>query len=242
MKKNRPHEHLFFIGMAVVMTLVVLVGFARSFFLAFLWPGPSPDASSESVYYVHGTLAAAWMAVAVVQPLLIRNRQVRWHRRLGLAWAVLAGFVVVTGTYVAILSATRGPNSRLPSTPLDFLGVIVSGLLIFGVLVSLAVAYRRNGPAHKRLMYLATINLLQAAIVRIPVPFLSVAEPWTTFAVAYAFVLPLCVYDSRVLGRLHPATLWGGLGIVLSLPMRLWLSESSAWLAVARWAVDGMRT
>ena len=120
--------------------------------------------------------------------------------------------------------------------------VIVSGLLMFGVFVGLGVVYRRKGPAHKRLMYLATINLLQAAIVRIPLPFLSVAGPWTTFLIAYAFVLPLCFYDSRVLGRLHPATLWGGVGIVLSLPVRLWLSESSAWLAVARWAVDGVRS
>ena len=180
--KNRQLEHPFFVGMAGVMTLVVIVGFARSFFLAFLWTEPSPDASSESVYYVHGAVAAAWMALAVVQPLLIRNRQVRWHRRLGLVGAAVAGCVVVTGTYVAILSAARGPDSRLPPTPLEFLGVIVSGLLMFGVLVGLAIVWRRNGPAHKRLMYLATINLLQAAIVRIPVPFLSAAGPMKTFS------------------------------------------------------------
>jgi hypothetical protein len=233
----RRREHLFFIGMAAAMTVVVLVGFARSFFFAFLWPEHAPDASTEPIYYVHGAFAAAWMAFAIVQPVLIRNRRVQWHRRAGWIGAVIAGAAVLTGTYVAVLSAARRPGDPLPATPLDFLGVIVSGIVMFGVFVGLAVFYRRNGPVHKRLIYLATINLLQAAVVRIPLSFLHFAGPWRTYPVAYAFVLPLFIWDFSVLRRIHPATLWGGLGIIVSLPVRLWLSGTAAWLAVAEWAV-----
>lgn len=235
--RDRRREHLFFTGMALVMTLVVLVGFARSFFLAFLWREPAPDASTEPVYYVHGAFAAVWMGLAVLQPLLIWGSRVRWHRRIGWCALVVAGFVVATGTLAALLSAARGPESPLPPTPLDFLGVIVSGILLFGVFVGLAVVFRRNARTHKRLMYLATINLLQAAIVRIPLPFLYFAGPWTTFPVAYAFVLPLFLWDLGALGRIHPATLWGSAGLVASLPVRMWLSETSPWLALARSAV-----
>ena len=231
---DRRNEHRFFIGMAAAMTLVVLVGFGRSFFFAFLWRDHAPDASTEPVYYVHGTFAAIWMAFAVVQPVLIRSRRVRWHRLAGWIGVLMAAAVVLTGTFVAILSAARGSASALPPTPLDFLGVIVSGIVIFGVFVGLAVICRRNGPAHKRLMYLATINVLQAAVVRLPLSFLYSAGPWTTYLIAYAFVVPLVIYDFNVLRRAHPATLWGSLGILISLPVRLWLSKTATWLMVAR--------
>ena len=237
---DRWRQHLFFVAMAAAMALVVFVGFARSFFLAFLWREPAPDASADPVYYVHGTFAAAWMAFAVVQPILIRGRRVQWHRRIGWIAVLIAVAVLATGIFAAILSAARSPDSPLPPTPLDFLGVIISGIVMYGVFVGLAVVNRRNGGAHKRLIYLATTNLLQAAIVRIPVPFLYSAGPWITFPVAYIFILPLIIWDFRTLGRIHKATLWGGAGIFLSLPVRLWLSETSAWLTIAEWAVHSV--
>jgi len=39
--------------------------------------------------------------------------------------------------------------------------------------------------------------------------------------------------NSHGLGRLHPATLWGGLLLIASQPFRLWLSGAAAWLSVA---------
>jgi hypothetical protein len=87
--QNRRRESLFFVAMAVAMARIVVVGFARSFFLSFLWREHDPHASSEAVYYVQGSLAASWMAFAVAQPVLISNRRVQWHRKVG--W-VGAGF------------------------------------------------------------------------------------------------------------------------------------------------------
>jgi hypothetical protein len=46
----------------------------------------------------------------------------------------------------------------------------------------------------------------------------------------------LAVWDLRSRGRLHPVTLWAGLGYILSQPLRLALSGTEAWLAFARWA------
>jgi hypothetical protein len=80
--------------------------------------------------------------------------------------------------------------------------------------------------------------LLQAAIVRIPFAFLYDAGPVTTFLLAYSFILPLVVWDIGVFRRIHPATLWGGLAIVVSLPVRLWISGTAVWLTTAKWAVD----
>jgi uncharacterized membrane protein YozB (DUF420 family) len=185
---NRRREHAFYIAMALVMSFIVLIGFARSFFLAFLWCEHDPHASSETVYYVHGTFAATWIAVALIQPVLIRSRRVTSHRQFGWVGAAIACAVVVTGILVVILSAARPPGSVLPATPLDLMGVLISGIMMFGLLVGLAIASRRDGASHKRLMCLATINLLQAAIVRIPLGFLYDAGPVTTFLLAFVFI------------------------------------------------------
>jgi hypothetical protein len=43
------------------------------------------------------------------------------------------------------------------------------------------------------------------------------------------------VYDRRTLGRVHPATVWGGLAIVISQPLRLAISGTGVWLGFAGW-------
>ena len=47
------------------------------------------------------------------------------------------------------------------------------------------------------------------------------------------FLVPLVVWDLRTRGRLHPATLWGGLLVVLSMPVRLAIAFTSGWLGFA---------
>jgi hypothetical protein len=236
-KYNRRYESLFFIAIALAMMFVVFVGFARSFFLSFLWPEHDPYASSEPVFYVHGTIFAAWMAFAVVQPTLVGGGSVKWHRRFGWVGALLAIFVVLLGILVALLAAARPAGSALPVLPLNLFGVIASGILMFGLLVGLAVVFRRDAQSHKRLMLLATINLLQAPIARMPLAFVHNLSPVKTFLLAYVFILPLVIWDISVLRRIHPVTLWGGLGIIASLPLRFWMSSTETWLTVARWAV-----
>jgi hypothetical protein len=43
------------------------------------------------------------------------------------------------------------------------------------------------------------------------------------------------VWDRRVHGRIHPALLWAGGLLMLSLPLRFALTRTETWLAVARW-------
>jgi hypothetical protein len=56
-----------------------------------------------------------------------------------------------------------------------------------------------------------------------------------TFALVDLFLVALAVWDRRSRGRLHPATLWGGAVFLASQPLRIVLSSTPAWLALARW-------
>jgi len=77
-------------------------------------------------------------------------------------------------------------------------------------------------------------DLMAAAIARWP-GVLS-AGPIAFFGLTDLFIIALGVWDFRTRGRLHPVTLWGGLAIIVSQPVRLVVSGTEGWLAFARWA------
>ena len=49
------------------------------------------------------------------------------------------------------------------------------------------------------------------------------------------FILALAAYDLVSRKRVHPATIWGGLFLVVSQPLRLVIGGSAAWTAFAAW-------
>jgi hypothetical protein len=51
------------------------------------------------------------------------------------------------------------------------------------------------------------------------------------------FLVPLVVWDLASRGRLHRVTVIGGAAVIASQPLRMMLSETSAWLRFAEWTV-----
>jgi hypothetical protein len=83
-------------------------------------------------------------------------------------------------------------------------------------------------------MTLAMISLLAAPIARmtfLPLP----PGPPTFFGLADLFIVAMLVHDLSTRGKIHPATIWGGLLIVASQPLRLIISGTGPWLAFASW-------
>ena len=227
-----PNERRFYTGMAVAILATILLGFSQSFFLRPLFPGKATP--SEAVFYVHGAVFTIWILLFLAQATLIATGRVDLHRRTGTFGAWLAGVMVALGLYAALVAAKR-PNGffDVPVPPLQFLIVPVTDLVLFGAFVALAIVRRYDAQAHKRLMLLATINLTTAAIARFP--GVVDASPLVAFGLTDLFVMALAVWDFRTRGRLHPVTLWGGLATILSQPLRLALSGTAPWLAVAGW-------
>ena len=61
--------------------------------------------------------------------------------------------------------------------------------------------------------------------------------PPAYFGLTDLFVIALAVWDLRSRGRLHAVTLWGGLLLIASQPLRLVISGTDAWMSFARFAV-----
>jgi nitrate/nitrite transporter NarK len=83
-------------------------------------------------------------------------------------------------------------------------------------------------------MLLATISILTAAVARLPFEFLKAGPP-AFFALTDLFILPCLLYDLATRRRVHRATLWGGLLIIASQPLRLMIAGTHAWIAFATW-------
>jgi hypothetical protein len=90
---------------------------------------------------------------------------------------------------------------------------------------------RRDKEAHKRLMLLAYISLIVAAVARLPgvLPL----GPLAFFGLGYLFVVLAAIYDFVSRRRVHKAYLWGGGLMVASVPLRLLISGTGAWRGFA---------
>lgn len=233
-------ERRFFLAFAVVLLATVVAGFARSFFLRPWFPDhPAP---AEAIFYVHGAAFALWYLLLVVQASLITGGRIAAHRRLGVAGVGLAAVMVVLGTLGALTAAARpGGFIAVPIPPLVFLVVPLFDMVLFPLFVTLAVLRRREAQAHKRLMILASITLVAAAVARLPFDFVQEGGVLVFFGLTDLFVLALAAWDFASLRRLHPVTIWGGLLLIASHPIRLWLGGTEAWARFAEGAVALVR-
>ena len=227
---TRRRTRRFYVGMAVAITITVFAGFSRSYFLK-SWYG-APELSG--LLHVHGVVFTAWVLFFLAQTVLVATGRTYLHRRMGIGGAVLAALVVIVGTAVAIARAKTGVSPIPGVSSLGFLAIPLFDMVVFAVLVAAALYFRRRLEAHKRLMTLSMISLLAAPIARmhfIPLP----PGPPTFFGLADLFIVALLVYDLSTRGKIHPATIWGGLLIVASQPLRLMISGTPPWLAFASW-------
>jgi hypothetical protein len=153
------------------------------------------------------------------------------HRRLGIAGVLLAAVMIVVGATTAIKAAARG-SAPPGADSLAFLAIPMFDMLLFSTLVASAFFLRRDREAHKRLMLLAYISIIVAAVARLPGVF--PLGPLGFFGLGYIFLLIAVIYDLGSRHRVHRAYVWGGAWMVASVPLRLALSSTATWRAIAQ--------
>src|ERR687895_445409 len=95
---------------------------------------------TETIFYVHGVVFAAWFLLLLTQPLLVGAGRVDLHRRLGLLGGALAVAMLLIGTVGALIAAGRPTGfTNVPAPPLQFLVVPLVDMVLFGAFVTLAL-------------------------------------------------------------------------------------------------------
>jgi hypothetical protein len=228
------NDRYFYSGMAVAAAVVVFAGFAPTYFLR-----ASYQSTPLPMYlHVHGFLFTTWIALFIAQTSLVAARQTNVHRRLGWATAVLAVVMVIVGTTAGIVSMRGQVEAGNVDQALTFLTTPLFSMVVFATLVAAAIRLRRDSQTHKRLMLLATISILDAAVARLPFEFLRTPS-WAFMPATDLLLLAAILYDVASRRRVHPAYLWGGLLIVAGQALRIPIGETGMWQAIARAIVGG---
>ena len=225
---GRVNDRRLYILAATLIPLIVLAGFARTYYLKPFFH--TPDLAGRIVQ-LHGVVMTAWVVLFVVQVSLVAKRRTRIHQRLGILGGVLAALVVIVGTLTGLYAAARGASPGPPA--LSFLIIPLGDMLIFSILIGLALYYRRKLHVHKRLMLLAAINILTPAIARIPLSFIINGGPLAFFGLTDLCLLVAVAFDTYKHRRLHPVFLWGSLFLIAMQPLRLLLAGTQTWINFA---------
>jgi hypothetical protein len=232
-EQRSPAERRIYTWGALAALLVVFAGFARTYYLKTAFG--TPDLSAFK--HVHGLVMTAWFALFLVQVRLVAVDRRDLHRKLGVVGAVLALLVIYVGIMLGIASARAGA-APAGLSPLVFLVLPFGEMLVFGALVAAAVAMRKRGPFHKRLMLLASLAILTPAMARLPFDFVQAGGPLVFFALTDLVIIACIVFDTVKNRRLHPAFAAGFAFIVVGQFGRLALSQTAAWMTFARWVTS----
>ena len=221
---RRTREHRFFWGMSVLMTLVVFIGFSRTYFLAGYFQA-KPLAAP--IVHIHAAVFTAWMLLLVAQTSLTASGRVEIHRRLGIAGIMLAPLVFVFGLIVATemlrrLSTVPGVDSSV------IYAVALSEIAGFAVPTFFAFRLRRRPADHKRLIIIGTAAMMTAGFGRWPIHAL-LHRPLPAMLCTFSLLLLVIAYDLATLRKVHRATALASAWVVGIALAAIALSTTAAW-------------
>ena len=224
-------DRLFYTSMGLAIAATIFWGFSASFYLSHWLATPPGTPDWTPLLYFHGAVFSCWMVLMVAQPMLIASRNVRLHRRLGYAGAAVAAMMFVVGNVTAAVQMHGGFKGL--GDPLVFYAVPFFAINTFAVTVLLAVLWRNRAETHKRLILLANVGIIGAAIARIPMATLQAGAPFTFIFLPNLITLAGIVYDWRTRGRVHPVWIWGGAAMVADQVVMMAVMGTGWWHAFA---------
>lgn len=225
-------DRLFYSAMGGIVALVTFAGFARSYYLSHWLEAPASTPQITPLLAVHAAVFTTWVALMVMQPLLIATRNRRLHRKIGYGAAGVAFLMIVFGNLAAIAAIDGGFVGF--GDPYAFYAIPFVDINSFGVLVALAVLWRNRPETHKRLILLSNVPILSAAVARIPLELLQAGAPFTFILLPGLIIVAGIAFDRMTRGRIHPVWIWGGAAVIAAKLLVLPLMTSEPWLAFAR--------
>jgi len=228
----------FYFHMALACAAVAFLGFAPTYFL----PLASGKFSAPPSVHVHGIVFFTWTLYFVFQAWLAASGQIARHRTTGLVGVSLATAMAIFGFLAGVTMMKQSAAVGQTDAGIAFAIVPWSGILFFAVVFATGVAMVRRPETHKRLMLLAGISILDAAVARWFLTFLAPPGPpgpppvgvtIMPALVAYLLLVVAVVHDWRTRGRPHAVYVIGGIVLVAVKLLNLPISETHAWHAFA---------
>lgn len=211
----RAYGGSYFSIVGVLMLVLSIVAFSDNLFTDVGQPS-----NADPKFIVHGLFGLAWYVLLAIQANLVRARNLRLHRKLGVAAFLVAIGVTLSTLYLFVVLWKGWPNME-PD-------VRANRLLLPGYALCILLAWRHRGRSdrHKRLIFVGTFFMLAPVLDR---DYDRLVMSWAKplFPLLYTaqvdeigflvfrwggwigFFLSLVAYDWKTLRRTHPVTLAG---------------------------------
>jgi hypothetical protein len=216
----------FYFAMSLLMAAIVASGFSRTVNDNLLHPSvPRP-----LILWFHAAAFSGWVTFFIFQSALVRTHNVKWHRFFGWFGAGLGTAMVPLGVVTSIIMGRFDTYQKHEPGADAFLIVPFYDMLAFGVFFGLAVFLRKKPEMHRRLIFIATCGLLDAAFGRYDYIFNNGLFFWCLDGVILLGVLR----DLFVNRRIHRVYLYAlpSLIVVQAFVAHTWLSSSSWWVRI----------
>ena len=226
--RNGIVHRYFYFAMSLLLAAIVFTGFKRTVNENLFYPAiPRPF-----ILWIHASAFTAWVVFFICQSTLVRVHKVSWHRSIGWFGAGLATVMVPLGVATAIVMV-RFDTVQLHQSGLDaFLSIPFYDMIAFGVCIALAIYWRTKPELHRRLIFIATCSLMDAAFGRFDYLFNN-----NLFFPCLDLVIILgVVRDLLVDRRVHKVYLYAAPLLIVgqSLSMYMWRSNPSWWQGITR--------
>lgn len=167
---------------------MVFFGFYKTYFIQF----PTFNNVKHNGIHVHAAIAIVWVSLIIVQPFLIVNKKITWHRKLGKLSYIIFPLLMLSFIPMVI-------NKLYSDTPKDAFFAIGDGTLLV-LFYSLAIYYRKKSTVHMRYMIAAALVLFGPTVGRILpnlLGFGDIATQNIQFAIIQSILIALVLFDLK---------------------------------------------
>jgi hypothetical protein len=200
---NARIDRNFYAFMAMLFAATAIAGFTPNS-IAIL---SATKTNPPLLIHFHAAAMSSWLLLLAAQATLVASNKTHIHKRLGMVSVVLAPIIVMLMLAIKIPLFLDGDFATTTG------GVIqIKRISLFSIFYVWAFLSRRtDSAAHKRLMFLATLVVIDAAFNRLLWLPTFGFENFRAVRNAYQLLLlaPLLVYDILKLGRIHRVNIIG---------------------------------
>ena len=184
MEKSYKHLGYFF----MIMIPLIVAAFFKTYIVKF----PNFGANYDNFIHVHAFFASLWVLTLIVQPFLIINKKMAWHRIVGKASYVIFPLL--------ILSFIPGMIKLYKAGEYIFIFFPAADCIVLIILYSLAIYHKKKTAKHMRFMIAASLPLLGPTIGRILPIWFGMGEVGTQtiqYIITFSILLGLILYDRK---------------------------------------------
>ncbi len=228
-----------YVGLALMIFAIVLAGFSRSLYGTLV-----ANAAHPWIIHVHAAVYVGWLVLLTAQAVLAARGEIATHRRVGKFGIAYGALVWVLGLIVSIAMPVINVRSGL--WPMErgeqFLAIPLGDMVLFGGFFGAAILYRRKPEIHKRLIILAAVAVMFAAVGRVftnvgvllgDVDAARLGGVPARLLLWYSPVLVAMAHDLATKRRIHPVYAVGVIAMAVAF-LRVPYSQTDQWHGIAR--------